>query len=59
MTHYTNLQGPSLELFNVLDDLLAYCWEKAKDGTPIPHENVTLRKARRAIQKYAANSEVK
>jgi hypothetical protein len=57
MTHWTNLKGPGEELFNVLDDLLAYLWEKAKDGTPIPHENVTLIKARKAIKKYAANTE--
>lgn len=57
MTHFTNLTGPSEELFNVLDDLLAYLWNKAEDGTPVPHENITIRKARLLIKKYAANNE--
>lgn len=51
MTHYTNLKGPAQELFDVLDDLLAYVQHHENEKGL--GETVTTAKARRLIEKYA------
>lgn len=51
MTHYTDLKGPSKELWNILDDLLSYVDYSVI--TPTMSTSVTLAKARAIIKKYA------